>query len=216
MSKPRAFIWGASGHAKVLADAALCEGRLELVGFVDELHPERQGANILGLPVLGGVDVLSQLREQGVEQALLGIGDCATRRLVSQRAVAAGFQLGTVIHPASVLARGVDIGAGTVVFAGVVVNVGSHVGTAAVLNTACSVDHDCEVGDGVHLSPGVRLAGNVTIGELSWVGLGASIIQGVQIGARSVVGAGSVVLRDVPSDVVAYGVPASVRRTREA
>jgi acetyltransferase-like isoleucine patch superfamily enzyme len=44
------------------------------------------------------------------------------------------------------------------------------------------------------------------------VGIGAVIADRVQIGEGSVVGAGSVVLRDVPAGVVAYGVPARVVR----
>ena len=210
----KAFVWGASGHAKVVADAACREGRFELVGFVDELKPERQGEAVLGLPILGGAEAFAQLQADGVGHVLLGVGDCDARLRIAERAVAAGFALGTVIHPTSVLAADVVIDAGSVVFASVVVNPGSRIGRAVVLNTACSVDHDCVVGDGAHLSPGVRLAGNVRVGELSWLGIGSVVIQGVTIGARSVVGAGSVVLKDLPSDIVAYGVPTSVRRDR--
>jgi acetyltransferase EpsM len=46
----------------------------------------------------------------------------------------------------------------------------------------------------------------------AWVGIGSSVIDGVRIGAGSTVGAGSVVVRDVPDGVLAYGVPAKVIR----
>lgn len=52
----------------------------------------------------------------------------------------------------------------------------------------------------------------VMIAEHVWVGANVSILKGVSIGARAIIGAGSVVTRDVPADVLAAGVPARVIR----
>lgn len=52
----------------------------------------------------------------------------------------------------------------------------------------------------------------VTIGEDVWVGGGAIICPGVTIGDRSIIGAGAVVIRDVPSDVIVAGNPAKLIR----
>ncbi len=52
----------------------------------------------------------------------------------------------------------------------------------------------------------------VTIGSDVWVGAAALILPGVQIGSRSVIGAGSVVTRDVPDSVFAAGNPCRVIR----
>ncbi|MBP7148707.1 MAG: sugar O-acetyltransferase [Acidobacteria bacterium] len=52
----------------------------------------------------------------------------------------------------------------------------------------------------------------VSIGADVWVGGGAIILPGVRIGSRSVIGAGSVVTRDVPADVFAAGNPCRVVR----
>jgi maltose O-acetyltransferase len=53
---------------------------------------------------------------------------------------------------------------------------------------------------------------NVTIGNDVWVGGGALILPGVTIGSRSVIGAGSVVSRDIPDGVLAVGNPCRVVR----
>jgi maltose O-acetyltransferase len=58
----------------------------------------------------------------------------------------------------------------------------------------------------------LEFAKPVTIGSDVWVGGGAIVCPGVTIGARSVIGAGSVVTRDVPQDVVAAGNPCKVIR----
>lgn len=52
----------------------------------------------------------------------------------------------------------------------------------------------------------------IEIGSDVWVGAGALILAGVRIGSRSVIGAGSVVTRDVPDDVFAAGNPCRVIR----
>lgn len=52
----------------------------------------------------------------------------------------------------------------------------------------------------------------VTIGDNVWIGGGVSIIPGVNIGKNSVIAAGSVVIRDIPENVVAAGNPCKVIR----
>ena len=88
----------------------------------------------------------------------------------------------------------------------------ASIGLGVILNTGCSIDHDCVLGDAVHISPGVRLAGGVHVGDLSWVGIGASVRQLVRIGVRVIVGAGSTVVCDVPNDLTVAGVPAKRMR----
>ena len=84
----------------------------------------------------------------------------------------------------------------------------------SIVNTGASVDHDCVVGDHSHISPQACLAGNVWLGEEVMIGIGAMIVPGRRIGARTVVGAGAVVTRDLPDGVVAWGCPARIVRLK--
>ena len=93
---------------------------------------------------------------------------------------------------------------------GVVINTGSSIGIGTILNTSCIVDHDCNIGDFVHIAPNSALAGDVSVRDMALVGIGSSIVQGKTIGTNSVVGAGSVVITNIPDDVVVCGVPAKV------
>lgn len=53
----------------------------------------------------------------------------------------------------------------------------------------------------------------IDIGEDVWIGAGAVVLKGVTIGRGSTIGANAVVTRDVPENVLAAGVPATVIRT---
>lgn len=106
-----------------------------------------------------------------------------------------------------------------------------HLGTRVFFNFNCVVLDVCAVhiGDYTLFGPAVQIytamhpfdarlrreqefGKPVEIGSDVWVGGGAIILPGVTIGSRSVIGAGSVVTRDVPADVFAAGNPCRVQR----
>ncbi len=208
---------GASEHAKVVMDIVEKEGKYEILGLIDSYKPA--GLELFGYRVLGAEDELARLFAAGqIAGGIVSIGDNWTRGQVVERIekIAPGFAFVRAVHPSAILARGVEIGAGTAVMAGVVVNSDSKIGAHCILNTKSSLDHDGEMGDFSSLAPGATTGGKVTIGKFSAIGLGASVIHGINIGGQTVLGAGAVAVGDIPSYCVAYGVPAKIIRKREA
>ncbi|HEY3277987.1 MAG TPA: acetyltransferase [Syntrophorhabdaceae bacterium] len=206
-------IWGASGHAMVVADILRLMGGYEILGFIDNENHLSHHTNFCGAPIIGGEEQLDVLLEKGVKNMTLGFGDCASRLLISAHVRQKGFTLVSAIHPRSIVANDVQIGAGTVVAAGAVVNPCSTIGENVIINTCASIDHECMIEDGCHISPGVHMAGNVIVGRGSWIGIGATVKDQVRIGAGSIIGAGAVVLSDIPENTLAYGVPARIVNT---
>lgn len=204
-------IWGAGGHAKVVADIIHLMGYHKIAGFLDDVNPNRKGLEFYGSNILGGQEVLEDLRAEGVDSVILAFGDNLRRLECAEVAKAKGFKLAKVIHPRAIIAESVKIGLGTMICAGVVVGPDSKIGENVIINTCASADHDCVIEDGAHLSPGVHLAGGVTVERAVWVGMGTVVKGGITIRRGSVVGMGSVVLCTVPSSVVAFGHPAKVR-----
>lgn len=60
------------------------------------------------------------------------------------------------------------------------------------------------------VNPGANISGNVQIGSGCEIGTGACIIQGKQLGPNTVVGAGSVIIRDVPGYCTIVGNPGRI------
>ena len=211
----KVVIWGASGHARVVADIVRLMACHEVVGFLDNIDSFRIGQAFDGGVVLGGEEQLSALRSAGVDYVALGVGDNNARLKLGDIALEAGFKLVTAVHPAATVANNAHLAEGAVLCAGSVVNPCAHVGRLAIINTRASVDHDCEIGEGVHLAPGVCVAGNVRVGRATMLGVGSVVRDGIVIGEQSVIGAGAVVVSDLPDNVTAYGVPAKAMTKRD-
>jgi sugar O-acyltransferase (sialic acid O-acetyltransferase NeuD family) len=207
MTERRALcVFGASGHAKVVAEAALRAG-LQVVGFLDDDSGKWKG-RLLNLPVLGGLESLPD----GSAGVALGVGENRARIAVMRRLEKQGVTMVTVVHPSAVVSSGVSIGLGSYVGPGAVIHVDARVGRACIVNSGAVVEHDDVLADGVHISPNAALGGGVEIGEGVHIGLGAVVLPGVRVGAWSVVGAGSVVTKALPEGVVAAGAPARILR----
>ena len=188
------ILYGAGGHAKVIADALRRSG-VEVSDIVDD---DVELTQFLGRKVI-------HILPEDAREVIISVGDNRTRCRIAKRIGNDAITFGKAIHPASVVADDVEIGDGTVVMAGSVINSSTMVGQHAIINTHASVDHDCEIGDFAHVSPGATLCGGVSVGVGAWIGAGAVVVPGVRIGDWSVVGAGSVVLKDVENGAVVYG-----------
>lgn len=210
--KKTIVVWGASGHAKVVADIIRQEGKYDIASFLDDIDKNRQGSQFCGATVLGGSEQLDGLLKNGVGHLIFGFGDNNARLNLSELIREKGFQLVTAIHPRAIIVQSASIGAGTVVCAAAVVGPDSVLGENIIINTSASVDHECVIEGGAHIGPGVHLGGRVHIGRGCWIGIGATVSDRIHIGEGSIIGAGAVVLDNIPSNVVAYGVPAKVIR----
>jgi sugar O-acyltransferase (sialic acid O-acetyltransferase NeuD family) len=206
----RIFVYGASGHGKVVADILIARG-VTVAGFIDD-YAKLGSHEVLGLKVLGNSGWLAEQAKSGSVAVALGIGDNFERQRVANSCIGWHIQLLTAIHPFAVVAASARVSSGVVVMASSVINPDAQIGTGAIVNTGAIIEHDCQVGDFAHLSPNAAMGGCAQLGSLSWLGMGASIIHGVNVGSNTIVGAGAVVVRDLPDDVVAVGVPASIRR----
>ena len=207
--KERLVILGAGGHAKVVIFIVQSLETFDVVGICDD-DPSKLGSTVLGVPVKWRISDLPSLKSLATS-AFVGVGsvgDSSVRIKLFDMIKEIGFRVPTIISPQAILADDVTIEEGTVIMPGAIVNPGTRIGRNCIINTGSIVDHDCVVEDHVHIAPGATLSGGVHISKGAHIGTGASIIQRIHIGEFAIVGAGAVVVKDVPPNVVVVGVPA--------
>ncbi len=202
---PSLLIWGTSGHAKVVAEIVRLSHSHRIAGFIDDTHSAP--GTFQDLPVYASPSTSL------AACIIIAVGDCRARLALATRASEAGFVLATAIHPRSIVSAEATLSPGIVVAAGAVINPGCQLGENVIINTGATVDHDCIISEGAHIGPGVHIGGWVAVGRASWLGIGAIIRDRITIGCGSIVGAGAVVIADLPGNVLAYGVPAKFIRT---
>ena len=105
-------IWGASGHAMVVADIVRLCGEYEIVGFLDDVNLDRHGTEFCGAVILGGLEQLDKLCQRGIKKIIFGFGKGEGRLRFSQVARQKGFDLVTAIYPRAIIANDAIIGSG--------------------------------------------------------------------------------------------------------
>jgi sugar O-acyltransferase (sialic acid O-acetyltransferase NeuD family) len=211
-------LWGATGQARVLRECMKHSG-VHLVAVFDNdplvASPFEDVSIRYG--VAGFEDWLRAESHPEAVGFLIAIGGDRGRDRVElqERLQSAGLRPLVARHPSAFIADSASIAAGAQILAHATVCVDAQVARAAIVNTAASVDHECVVGEGAHICPGARLAGCVTLERFVTIGTGAVILPRVHIGEGSIVGAGSVVLRDVGVGKIVAGNPARVLRAVE-
>jgi UDP-perosamine 4-acetyltransferase len=206
--KPEAVVViGSGGHAKVVIELLRAEGKYKILGCTGLAET---GFVLGDIPILGTDTVLPAVLAKGVKNAFVAIGDNRLRLRLLAQVSEMGFELINAVSPNAVVSPSATLGRGIAIMAGAVINAAAQIGDGAIINTNAGVDHDCRIGNGAHIGPGSALAGNVKVERESFLGIGTCVLPGVRIGNRVIIAAGSVVIRDIPDDVTAMGVPARI------
>ncbi len=211
----RIVLFGGGLHVGYCIDIILQEGKFEIVGIIDSIG--EIGSSLYGFEIIGRQDDLIPLiSDKNIEAGVITIGDNYSRKQVFDDIMrqVPDFEFVNAIHPSVIVGSGVEIGIGVVVMAGCIINPYSKVSNFCFLATGAQVEHDCLIKDFASLSAGCVLGGKVTIGPYSALTLGVIVMDRLSIGENTVVGSGSLVTKNLPDNVLAYGNPAKIIRER--
>lgn len=200
-------IIGAGGFGREVAwlieDINRAKREWNIVGFVDD-EESILGTDINGYKVIGNIDWL-----KGQELSVVNaIADPTTKKKVMSRLEMSKNKYPVLIHPNVICSELVDIGEGSIICAGNIITVNIEIGKHVIVNLDCTIGHDAIIGDFSTVLPSVNISGYVKTGECVSVGTGAAVIQGINIGENTVIGAGAVVVKDLPAKCTAVGSPA--------
>lgn len=175
------------------------------IGFYDD--GLEKGKLINGFPVLGGIRELNKITEK--LKLVISIGDPKIKFNILNKISNTNIDYPSIIHPnVSISKDDVLIGKGCIICEGTIITCNIRIGSFVILNLSCTVGHDTIIEDFCAFMPSVNISGEVKINKSVYVGTGAKIINLLEIGESTIIGAGAVVSKSLPSKCTAVGIPA--------
>ena len=204
------IIFGASGFGREVAWLVERINKVaptwNILGFMDD-NEAIHGTEINGYRVLGGTAAVGDYPDAYFVCAV-GASKVREKIVGNMKTINPNIRFGTVIDPSVEMSDLVTIGEGTIVCAHTIITVNITIGNHVIINLDCTIGHDAILRDFVTLYPSVNVSGITDIGHAVELGTGMQIIQGKTVGDYSIVGAGAVVVKDIPLKCTAVGSPA--------
>lgn len=176
-----------------------------LVGFFDDGF--QKGEIINGFPVLGGISELNEYSED--LSVVVALGTPNIKKKIIEKIENKNIDFPSIIHPkTSVSDDYIKIGKGCIICEGTIITCNIEIKDFVILNLMCSVGHDTIIEEYCSFMPSVNISGEVIVRESVYVGTGAKIINQLEIGKNTIIGAGAVVSKSLPENCTAVGIPA--------
>ena len=201
-------IFGAGGFGRevrwLIDDINKKSTSWNFIGYFDDNFTD--AAHIPNAERLGNLDDLNNWRDPLF--LVFAIGNPEVKKRLILKVNNSFISYPNLIHPTVVTGNNVKIGEGCIICAGCIITVDIIIGKHVILNLYCTVGHDSKIGDYSSCMPAVNISGEVISGEGVYVGTGVKIINRLQIGDDTIIGAGAVVSKSLPSKCTAVGIPA--------
>jgi sugar O-acyltransferase (sialic acid O-acetyltransferase NeuD family) len=210
------ILFGAGNQAHYTIDIIEKENKYNIIGVIDSVH--EIGTFRFGYEVLGRVDDLISIQQKyNIEGGIISIGDNWSRYAVYNQIIklVPNFKFVNAIHPSVIIGNTTKLGSGIVAMAGCIFNPLATIGNFTFFATGAQVEHDNVIHDFSSISAGSITGGYVILGKFSAITLGVTVLDRIEIGENTVVGAGSLVTKSLPDNVLAYGAPAQIIRSRK-
>lgn len=195
-------IIGAGGIGReaawIIEEINKVENKLRLIGFVDD-NMSMWGQNLNGYEVLGGLNTLYPLKNK--PQVIVAIANCKVKKAIVEN-LQGNFEFVTLIHPSVNVSSYVKIGQGTLIYPGVILTVNTTIGNHVLISGNCGIGHDTEIRDYSSVLWGCKFSGYNVIKEQCFIGIGASIAQGVNVETMSKVEIGSILTGNIETKLV--------------
>lgn len=209
-------LFGGGNQAHYTIDIIQKENKYNIIGIIDSVH--EIGTDRFNYKILGRIDNLSELiSNHDITGGIISIGDNWSRYLVYNQIIERipNFKFINAIHPSVIIGNTTELGFGIIAMAGCIFNPKARIGNFTFFATGAQVEHDNVIEEFASISAGSITGGFVTLGKFSAITLGVTVLDRINIGENTVVGSGSLVTKSLPKNVLAYGSPAKIIRSRE-
>lgn len=199
-------IIGASGFGREVAWLIENSDNWNVKGFVDD-NKDLENKSVNDYPVLGTIDFLLNVNEK--TNAVVAIGNPQIRKKIVERLQSnKNISFPNIVDKDVIIDRTITLGFGNIICKGNILTTNIEIGNFNHINLSCTIGHDVQFHDYITVYPGVNISGNVIMNDCVEVGTGTKIIQGKKIVEETVIGAGSVVVKDIVENGTYIGVPA--------
>jgi sugar O-acyltransferase (sialic acid O-acetyltransferase NeuD family) len=176
---------------------------------------ERKGATKYNKPILGKIsDIPNVFERRAFDSVAIAIGykHMKFRKEVYDYLKRNIIPIVTFIHPSSYVEKSAAIKEGCIVLVSCTVDMNAVLEKNVFLSSRSFVSHNVTIGAHTYCGPSVNLAGNTEVGECCFLGINTTTIENIRIGTNVQTGAGSVVTKDIPTNILVAGVPAVFRK----
>lgn len=175
-----------------------------LLGFIDD-NKDLMGKEINGYKVLGDRFYLNNYKKE--VYVVIAIANHLVKEGLVNSLINKNIKYATLIHPSVRVNRTITIGEGCIIYPNVIMTVNIKIGNHVIISPKSGIGHDSIIEDYVTILWNVNVSGAEKIRQGATLGSGCTIIQGLEIGRNSFVGAGAVVIRNIEEYKTAVGVP---------
>lgn len=202
------LIWGVGDQGIVTLDCALAMKEYSKIDFL--AFKEKEPREISGYLIYKEEKESLNNILKAYDEVIVATGSNNLREDKISILNSMNINSATIIHPTAVISPLAKVSKGCTVLANAVINANALIGIGCIVNTSAVVEHDCIIEDFVNISPKASMAGHTKICRKSFLGIGCTIIDKIVVGKETIVGAGAVVVRNVPENTTVIGVPAKV------
>ena len=207
------LIVGAKGFAKEVLEVLHQLNQLENLVFYDDVNEDIDDVLYNKFPVLKSIEQAQIFFKETDAKFTIGIGNPILRKKLYDKFTKIGGKFESTISPkASIGSYDVSIGKGTNILSGAILSNSTNIGKGCIIYYNSIITHDCNIGDFVEISPSATILGRVIIDSFTQIGANVTILPNLNIGKNVIVGAGSVVTKDIPDNSLVIGIPAVIKR----
>jgi len=208
-------IYGSGGLGREVLELAKQINKIQKrwteVIFIDDMRTE----NIFqACRVVSYLKLLKEVSSCEIE-IVIAVGEPNDRKKLAEKVTSNEYILSTLIHPNVYIPDSTTIGEGVVICSNAYISCDVTIGNNAYIQPNALVGHNTIIGNNSVISPSVNIAGACQIGCNTYIGMNACVKEETHIGDDTIIGIASVVIRDIPSEMIALGNPARPMKKNE-
>jgi sugar O-acyltransferase (sialic acid O-acetyltransferase NeuD family) len=211
----KVWIVGAGGFSKVFYEILQTEKNIKILGFLDDDDSKRD-KKAYGIPILTPINKIKKIIKNTENNYFtISIGNTKIRHNLYLELRNYGMLPINIIDKHAIISPLATIEEGVMIESGTCINASAIIKENCCICLNVSIGHDAKIGRSVHLSHNVSLGGGAILEDCVFMGLNSCVLPNIKVGKNSIIGAGAVVTKDIPPDVIAVGTPAKVIKKRK-